>query len=80
MNIAMSRNPFHYAITLSVFGSLFVVLGLLGCRVRKDPFSMVACRWSESPWWNEIWGGLAMITISLFFWRRAIRAVRKNQQ
>ena len=71
----MSRNPFHYAITLSFFGLVFMVLGLLGCRLRKNPFTMVACQWSESPWWNEVLIGAAMFAISLIFWRRALRSV-----
>ena len=71
----MSRNPFHYAFTLSFFGVVFVVLGLLGCRLRKDPFSVVACGWSESPWWNEVWIGAAMVAVSLIFWRRALASL-----
>ena len=71
----MSRNPFQIALSLSVFGSLFIVLALAGCRLGKDHYSIVVCRWSDTPWWGDVWVGVGLLTVSLFFWRRAIRSV-----
>jgi hypothetical protein len=73
----MSRNPFHYALSLTLFGSIFLVLGLLGCELQKNPWSFVACDWSESVRANEVWLGAAMLAASGFFWRRAIRSLRE---
>jgi hypothetical protein len=36
----MSRNPFHYALSLTLFGGVFLVLGLLGCELQKNPWSL----------------------------------------
>jgi hypothetical protein len=63
----MSRNPFHYALTFTFFGGLFVVLGLMGCEIRKDPWSIQACNWSASPWWNHVGVGVALLVSGTFF-------------
>jgi hypothetical protein len=71
-----SRNPFHYAFGLTFFGSLVVVLGLFGCRLRKSNWSIVACTWSESAWWSDVAAGAVMLLVAVFFWKRALQTVR----
>lgn len=70
-----TQNPFHNAFTFTLFGSLFVVLGLLGCRLRKSPWSIVACTWSETVWWKEVWAGVAILLFATYFWRKAIQSI-----
>jgi hypothetical protein len=70
------RNAFHYAFTFTFFGSLWVVLALVGCRLRKSPWTFVACTWSDSPWWSEAAVGFAMLLAAAFFWKRALKTVR----
>lgn len=72
----MSRNPFHNAFTLTLFGSLLVVLGLVGCTLRKSPWTFVACTWSESVWWNEVGVGVGLLLVAIYFWRKAILSFR----
>ena len=72
----MRQNPFHNALTLTLFGGLFVVLGLIGCRLRKSPWSIVACRWSDTVWWQEVWGGAAMLLLATYFWKKALPSLR----
>ena len=71
-----SKNPFHHAFTFTFVGVLFLVAGLLGCLIRKDPWSIQACRWSDSPWWSEVGFGAAMLLVSVYFWKRALRTLR----
>jgi hypothetical protein len=68
-----TNNPFHYAFTFTFFGSLWVVLALMGCRLRKSDWSIVACRWADSPWWSEVGVGVVMLFAAAFFWKRALR-------
>jgi hypothetical protein len=68
-----THNPWHYALTFSFFGSLWVVLALLGCKLRKSPWSIVGCNWSETPWWSEAGFGVALLLISVHFWRKALQ-------
>jgi hypothetical protein len=63
-------NPIHNALSFTLFGSLFLVLGLLGCKLRKSPWSIMACTWSDTVLWNEVWGGAAALLVAAYFWRR----------
>jgi hypothetical protein len=69
-------NPFHNALSLTLLGMLFVVPGLLGCKLRKSPWTFVGCTWSDSVWWKEVWVGLAVLLLAGYFWKRAIRSIR----
>ena len=71
----MNRSPFHHALTLTFVGTVFVVTGLLGCRIRKSPWSIVACRWSDTVWWPEVWFGATALLVAAYFWKRAIRSL-----
>jgi hypothetical protein len=71
-----SRNPFHHAFGFTFVGLLFVGAGLFGCLIRKDPWSIQACTWADSPWWSEVWFGAAMLLVSVFFWKRALQTLR----
>jgi hypothetical protein len=71
-----TKNPFHYAFALTFFGSLWVILPLMGCRLRKSNWTFVACTWSDSPWWSEAGVGVVMLLLAAFFWKRALQSVR----
>jgi hypothetical protein len=70
-----TRNPWRYALSLSFFGSLWIVLAFLGCKLRKSPWTFVACNWSDSPWWSEAGVGVAFLLISVYFWRKALQTL-----
>ena len=65
-------NPFHYAFTTTFFGSVFLILGFMGCRLDKNPWSFVACTWSESVLWNEVRFGAGLLLAAAYCWRRAL--------
>jgi hypothetical protein len=73
--MSFTRNPWHNALSLTFVGFLFMVPALMGCKLRKSPWTIIGCNWSESVWWSEFGFGAAMLFVSVFFWRRVIRSL-----
>ena len=71
--MSFTRNPWHNAFTLTFMGLLFAVPGLLGCKLRKSPWSIIGCNWSDSVWWSEVAFGAAALLVSVYFWKKALR-------
>jgi len=74
----LNKSPWQPAFTLTFMGFLFMVPALMGCKLRKSPWTIIGCNWSESVWWSEFSVGAVALLISAYFWRKAIRSLRSE--
>ena len=72
--MSFTRNPWHNALSLTFLGFLFMVPALLGCKLRKSPWTIIGCNWSESVWWSEFSVGAVALLISAYFWKKAVHS------
>jgi hypothetical protein len=73
--MSLIRNPWHNALTLTFVGFLWIVPALLGCKLRKSPWTFIGCTWSDSVWWSEAGFGAAVLLVSVYFWKRAYQTL-----
>jgi len=64
------------ALNMTLVGILFLVPALFGCRLRKSPWTIIGCTWSDTVWWKEAWAGAAILLVASYFWKRAIQSIR----
>jgi hypothetical protein len=71
--MSLNRNPWQNALSFTFFGLLFIALALSRCKLRKSPWSIIGCTWSDSVWWSEAGFGAALLLVSVYFWKKAMK-------
>lgn len=66
---------YAFNFTLAAAGSL--IAGLIGFHLDRQR-TPSGSRWSEHIIWWQIWMGLALTCVAVWFWRKGLREIRSH--
>ena len=58
--------------------ALFLVSGLSGYRLDKRERFFADARWSDEVLWSQVWMGVPLALVAIWFWRMGLREIRSN--
>ena len=71
-------NPFSMALTATATAILFVVSGSIGYTLSRHDRFVAQTAWADGVIWPQVWVGLAVGTLAVLLWRRALRSIRSG--
>jgi hypothetical protein len=69
------RRPIPLACTTTLFAIVLLAAGLTGYRMNRHAAFVAGSPWSGGVIWSEVLGGLALVPVAAYLWRRGIRSL-----
>lgn len=66
-------SPLWMAFTCTAFGALLLIAGSIGFTLSRHERFVSGTRWADDVIWWQVWSGVGVAVLAVYFWRRALR-------